>query len=371
MLPVMSVSVVRLLMRRAERPARPVFFRAFVSLLLLSGVAHGAPRLAGQAADVSALTVSGLSSGGYMAVQFHVAHSASVKGAGILAAGPYYCAEGSTWTAYYNCMTPRAFTPLPPLSKLEAATAALEKAGRIDGTAHLAGARVWLFSGNRDRTVFPEVVSALADYYKHYIDAADLRVVREQPAGHAIPSADPDVKHACGATESPYINRCTGKGTGAPYDAAGALLAHLLGASPPVSARETGTLATFDQREFVDGAPYAISLADTGYVYVPEACRKERCRVHVAFHGCSQNADVVKTAFVRDAGYNRWGDAHRLIVLYPQTIARYGWGLDGSFIFNPYACWDWWGYTGADYHTRTAPQIRAVEAMVERLGQAR
>jgi hypothetical protein len=33
-------------------------------------------------ADISALTVSGVSSGGYMAVQMHVAHSASVKGAG-------------------------------------------------------------------------------------------------------------------------------------------------------------------------------------------------------------------------------------------------------------------------------------------------
>ena len=32
-------------------------------------------------------TVSGLSSGAYMAVQFHVAHFASVMGAGVLAAG--------------------------------------------------------------------------------------------------------------------------------------------------------------------------------------------------------------------------------------------------------------------------------------------
>ena len=43
-----------------------------------------------------AATVSGLSSGGFMAVQLHVAHSATlVKGAGIVAGGPYYCAEGS------------------------------------------------------------------------------------------------------------------------------------------------------------------------------------------------------------------------------------------------------------------------------------
>ena len=84
-----------------------------------------------------------------------------------------------------------------------------------------------------------------------------------------------------------------------------------------------------------------------------------------------QYADAIGTTFVRDAGYNRWADAYRLIVLYPQTIARSGWGADGSFVYNPNGCWDWWGYTGADYHTRTAPQIRAVKAMVDRLGQAR
>jgi poly(3-hydroxybutyrate) depolymerase len=42
------------------------------------------------------VTVSGISSGGYMAVQFQVAFSKLVKGAGILAAGPYDCAEGAS-----------------------------------------------------------------------------------------------------------------------------------------------------------------------------------------------------------------------------------------------------------------------------------
>ena len=45
--------------------------------------------------DPAAVTVSGISAGGYMAVQFHVAHSALVRGAGIVAAGPYFCAEAS------------------------------------------------------------------------------------------------------------------------------------------------------------------------------------------------------------------------------------------------------------------------------------
>jgi poly(3-hydroxybutyrate) depolymerase len=41
--------------------------------------------------DPSKVTVSGLSSGGFMAVQMHVAYSSVFSGAGIFAGGPYYC----------------------------------------------------------------------------------------------------------------------------------------------------------------------------------------------------------------------------------------------------------------------------------------
>ena len=69
--------------------------------------------------------------------------------------------------------------------------------------------------------------------------------------------------------------------------------------------------------------------------------------------------------FVRNAGYIRWADTNRLIVRYPQAIARHFW------VYNPRGCWDWWGYTGAKYATRDGAQIRAVPAMVEQLGEAR
>src|SRR5687768_7614087 len=44
-------------------------------------------------ADLSRTTVSGLSSGAYMAGQFQVAYSKLVVGAGIVAGGPYGCAR--------------------------------------------------------------------------------------------------------------------------------------------------------------------------------------------------------------------------------------------------------------------------------------
>ena len=97
---------------------------------------------------------------------------------------------------------------------------------------------------------------------------------------------------------------------------------------------------------------------------IRDRCERERCRVHVAFHGCRQGAGEIGERFVREAGYNRWAQANRLIVLYPQVRASWR-------PFNPRGCWDWWGYTGAAYHTREGAQIRAVQGMLERLSGPR
>jgi poly(3-hydroxybutyrate) depolymerase len=323
-------------------------------LWFLAGGAGAADNLAGHGAETQTFTVSGLSSGGYMAMQFHVAHSSRVRGVAAIAAGPYYCAQGSLWAAYYGCTTPGAWTPLPGVDVLKTATERFAREGTIDAPANLAAARIWLFSGSRDRTVTRPVVEAAAQFYAAF--GATNIPIHSRPAGHAMVTENAGA--ACGATEPPYIVDCD-------YDAAGALLGHLLGPLKPATATQGGQLLIFDQRAFADGNAHAVSMADAGYAYVPAACAGERCRVHVAFHGCRQSAGEVGERFVREAGYNRWADTNRLIVLYPQTIARY------FYVYNPRGCWDWWGYTGAQYATKAAPQIRAVMAMVERLGAPR
>ena len=284
-----------------------------------------------------------------MAVQLHVAHSASVAGAGVIAGGPYYCAQGSVWTALYNCMTPSAWTPLPDSRALKSVGDFLEKAGKIDPTRNLSGAPVWLFSGARDRTVYSEVVMELRRYYELY--GAKAVLVADRPAGHGMITAGSG--GACAATQEPFINDCG-------YDAAGELLRHLLGPLNSPSGALAGRLLKFDQQPFGGND---ISMDEAAYAFIPQSCASGACRIHVAFHGCRQDAASVGEKFVRDAGYNRWADANRLIVLYPQAIARY-WP-----VFNPRACWDWWGYTSADYATREGAQIRAVKAMLDRLAQ--
>src|SRR3954453_20808481 len=325
--------------------------------------AEGAEKLRSYAANASAVSVSGVSAGGYMAVQFHVSHSAFVHGAGILAAGPYYCAQGSSWAAQSNCMKPDLLTPVTATPLIKTETDTLAQVNAIDDTANLRRSRVWLFSGTRDETVLRIVVEALARFYRLYVPAASIKLVRDVDAGHGMVTAD--YGGSCSVTAPPYINNCH-------YDAAGQLLEYIEGPLAPPAAQEAGRLVAFDQREFASGSPGAISMADTGYAYVPRNCATKPCRVHVVFHGCEQSAEAKGLGFVRHAGYNRWADSNAMIVLYPQTVATYGLaGWPPRLVFNPHGCWDWWGYTTPDYHTRNGPQIRAIKAMLDRLGEKR
>ena len=334
----------------------------FAMLLPATTAAASLPAL-GTAAD--GVTVSGISSGGYMAVQVHVALSQRVDGVGVLAGGPYECAEGSVWRALGPCMEPDADDPPPSAATTTARLREDAAAGRIDAPEGLAADRVWLLSGGADRTVTRPVMDALAAFYREWVPAAQLAFVFVPDAGHAMLSADAPDANACNVTAPPFINRCEG------VDAPGQLLAHLLGPLAPKAADADGELLPFDQRPFTEAAN-STGMGRSGHVYIPRGCRAGGCRVHVAFHGCRQSADQIGERFVREAGYNRWAESNRLVVLYPQTTPRYGWhwaGLWPRWIFNPKACWDWWGYESADYATRQGPQVDAVRRMLDHLAQ--
>jgi poly(3-hydroxybutyrate) depolymerase len=338
-------------------------FLLAVWLALASFAGAAAERLPALGADGGAVTVSGVSSGAFMAVQLHVAHSATVRGAGAIAGGPYDCAQGSLRLALTSCMDPGPWSPLPQPKALADLARGLAKSGAIDPVERLAGAKVWLFSGTRDETVNSEVVESLRRFYLALAPDADVALENSVPAGHGMVTES--AGNECSTTKPPFIVDCD-------YDAAGILLRHLLGKLEAPTPKQDGKLVAFDQGEFTGGNPAALSLSDTGYVFVPDACAKGRCRIHVGFHGCRQSAEQIERRFVLDAGYNRWAAANRLIVLYPQTAPRYGFSFAArNFVFNPKACWDWWGYTGPQYPTKAGPQIRAVHAMIERLSQQR
>ncbi|HEX6708253.1 MAG TPA: PHB depolymerase family esterase [Albitalea sp.] len=322
------------------RQWRAGFVAAFAGLVLAAAQAAPLPQLV---IDPAETTVSGLSSGGYMAVQLHVAFSATFrKGAGVVAGGPFYCAEGSVVNATGRCMKHDSAIPV---ASLVSTTKSWASSGFIDPVSNLAGSKLYLFSGTLDSAVTPPVMNDLQAYYQSFVPTASTVVKKDLAAEHAF--VTDDYGNACSTKAPPYISDCN-------FDLAGALLAQLYG---PLAARNDGTLSgsftEFDQSPYVSGH----GMAATGWIYVPQACAAgASCRLHVALHGCKQNTADVGQQFIRNTGYNRWADANRIVVLYPQT---------SQLATN--SCWDWWGYDSVNYAKKSGPQMAAVKAMVDRV----
>lgn len=330
--------------------------------LLGLGVAHAQPTASGVVklpalgADASQTSVSGLSSGAFMAVQLQVAYARSIVGAGVVAGGPYYCAANNVLFTGV-CMGQVPFFPPNPSIMLGFAKD-YAKARQIDALKHLSRRKVYVFSGTADSVVRQPAVDATVAFFQLAgVKPENLMYENQVNAGHAV--ITPKAGNDCDENEAPYINHCMVGGQG--YDQAGAILAHIYGPMQARVAAPSGQLLTFVQRSF---APAATSMAPLAYAYVPEACAlgTAKCRVHVALHGCVQSAESVGDQFVKEAGYNEWADNNQFIVLYPQVNKS-------SSPKNPSGCWDWWGYTGSNYAKRVAPQMKAIMAMVKQLAR--
>lgn len=332
---------------------RSVAIFALAATFALTRAALAADALLPYHGDPSQTSVSGLSSGAFMAVQYQVAYSGSVVGAGVVAGGPYYCAAGNILNATI-CMGQVPFVPPNPALMVTAA-AGFASLNQIDSLSNLKKARIYVFSGTKDTVVHQQAVDATVTFFEEAgVPKSNLLYVNSIPAGHAFIA--PSFGNVCSDNATPYINHCAiGKKK---YDQAGALLQQIYGPLNPPAHSLSGQILPFDQREF---ATPATGMADTGFVYVPKSCAQgAACKVHVAFHGCKQSAAVVGDDFYANTGYNYWADTNNIIVLYPQVNAS-------TVPFNPDGCWDWFGYTGQNYALKSGSQLTAVHAMVDRL----
>lgn len=295
--------------------------------------------------DTSSVTVSGISSGGFMAVQFHVAFSSIVKGAAVFAGGPYDCSKGSVSTALSSCA---GGSPPPDVAASVTATNDNAQSGAIDPASGLQDARIFLFVGADDNVVNPVVVDALQTYYASFVPSASIAYVNRRPStAHTWPTLDYGVP--CDSVTPPYVGKCN-------YDGAGAALAQLYGTLSPAATTLGGQFVPVPQDAFI-ADPGSHSLDDTAYAYVPAACASgDACKLHVSFHGCLQGASSVGDAFYAHAGLDEWADTNHLVVLYPQAIKS------GA---NPEGCWDFWGYDSPDFAKKTGPQMAMVRAMID------
>ncbi len=336
------------------------------------GQAGQPPSLGAYGADILQTSVSGVSSGGAMAIQMHVAHSGIMRGVGVIAGVGYDCANSglpllpARLARIVLCLAGVGDANAP--FSIARTTQATAVPGAIDPTSNLERQKVWLFSGYNDGSVRRAAMDAVAAYYEHYAAPGNVFYQIDNPAPHAL--VTDDYRPPCLGFNETYINNCN-------YDAAGYLLKHIYGHLNVRSDSPSGSVLAFSQSEFTGGIdPKSVGLAETGYVYVPTGClaqnQQVKCRVHVVFHGCRQYAGnpAISKAVVERGGYNRWADTNHFIILYPQTTPTpITLGNPG----NEHGCWDWWGYSdlplSRDFARKNGYQISAVRAMIDRLAE--
>jgi len=196
--------------------AGPLATVAFCTLAMAQ-YAVAAPTLeevaAGVNIDPGQISVSGISSGGFMAHQFHVAHSEQIMGVGIVAGGPYHCAGGSILDAVTKCSQFVMLeckrlgldakwcskTDLAPKTQVAAQRAAKasfdeakkqEAAGNIGKLTGLKDDKVYLISAEYDAIVPHGVMDTVFHFYadpdKAGIEQGNIDYNRTFPARHTM-----------------------------------------------------------------------------------------------------------------------------------------------------------------------------------------
>lgn len=310
--------------------------------------------------DASQVSVSGISSGGALATQLHVAYSSVFKkGIGLVAAPPYYCAQGSIANGLGYCTT-ATDTSKPPTAAL-ISTAGSWSGSAIDSTGNLSNTRVYIFSGTLDSKVSRMSVDETYNFYLHYATSANVFYKKDIAAEHSWITNFYGTP--CNGFAVPFINNCN-------FDLAGEMLQWIHGTLNARTTAVASNFLQFDQNEFRPAATrHRDGFDSTGWVYVPNSCRNgATCKIHVLLHGCMQGQSFVGDKFYKNAGFNEWAESNNMIVLYPQGVVS---GTAGTPSHNPVGCWDWWGYSGGaspnDYARRDGVQPTAIKKMIDRL----
>lgn len=294
--------------------------------------------------DPSSVTVSGISSGAFMAVQLGIAYSQTFYGVAAIAGGVYGCSEGSANTAKEICMKdPVKIDIQKPVSLVQQNFTA----GLIDDPQYLRRQKIYILHGTEDKIVLPVASRKLVEFYQAL--QVQPRTEFSLQMGHGFPAEKGT--NACQISRFPWMNRCN-------YDGAGSILEYFYGPLH-TPAKKLEALTEFDQNEF-NGKE--ARLMDHGHVYIPQVCKEPgaKCRLHLALHGCMQSPSIAGKAFTEGAGFNEWAESNRVVVLYPATFISDG---------NPNGCWDWFGYSGADFTNKKSLQMKALISMIQRLSE--
>ncbi|MFN9066880.1 MAG: prolyl oligopeptidase family serine peptidase, partial [Bdellovibrionales bacterium] len=186
-----------------------------VALILVAISSSAARRQVSASPD--GITISGLSSGAYLAVQMHVAFSNLFSGSASISGGTFWCAEGSVITAQLDCMRfPKTENATTSLAQLQI----YEKEGLVDPTRNLQNDRVLIFSSHKDSIVNLKNSARLENFYRSLIPHQQITHLVSQEAGHGF--LTDNFGRKCGEEGSPWFQNCS-------FDLAGQILKRMYG----------------------------------------------------------------------------------------------------------------------------------------------
>ncbi len=281
------------------------------------------------------ITISGISSGGFMASQMATIYSDQIAGVAIVAGGVFYCAENIFQenmleygpSAYFNygitsdgilkIVDPLQIIPItagssksymeplpsnPLYQALGVCMGHPEKThqadllkdgtnrpmnlnflndfssqGLIANTSNISNQRVLIYQGSNDETVRAGMADKLQEFYTRLgVSNANLKMVLSQ-GNHNFPT-ERENGIPCDEAKPPYIANCK-------IDLAGQILAHLLNRNLIQAKFNSRNLHVVAQK---DGPS---SVATYGYLYANPLCLNNpaACDVHVALHGCKMS----------------------------------------------------------------------------------
>ena len=327
---------------------------AVVALIsaLLGGPKAEARKLQKLNINPEQITISGVSSGAFMAVQMHVTYSQIFSGVGSVAGGIYWCSQGQSFLAPSTCMhNPEQIQVDQYLEHAKSE----EKSGLIDPLTNLSRSKVYIFASPEDQVVKATGADKLSAFYEAYLPKENIKSRRDLRSAHGWPTLD--YGNPCTKQGLPWLQNCK-------FDLAGEMLSSFYPnlKNPNASKLDLpNNLFEFEQKEFGGSE---IPMFATGWIYIPTACQNgASCALHVTLHGCQMNPNSVQSQFAVHSGFNNWAEANNIVVLYPQT--------DSQLPSNPYGCWDWYGYTGPNFANKKGPQMQALKKMVDRVSGSR
>ncbi len=283
------------------------------------------------------ISVSGFSSGGFMAVQMGTIFSSEISAVGTAAGGFFYCAENhlqekieegkrapflgtrnlflfqnnpgilsdvftgrafrldvNNWvspaagnpnyTSVSICMQNPKMASLPSLKEFE------EK-GLIDSIENLKNQRIYIYHGKSDALIHPEMSKRLKEYYiSNGVDERQIQL-KNISGGHNIPTNNSKLG-SCQSQTFPYLSSCD-------FNMAEELLKQMTGDSLARAEANLSHLYRVDQNlipvneglKVEDWKSPASSLGAYGYLYANDACLKKpgSCKLHIALHGCEMS----------------------------------------------------------------------------------